>query len=409
MRLPAATDRDHASLVLRRFVERLARRLDRHRIAVVVASVVVALGCAWIGSHIRLASDLTNLLPAATRSVRDLEAVGARARAFGTLKIAIASDDPVQRGRVANALADRIAGFGPQLVAQVARDDGPQLRYGWRNRFLFADLADLRAAHDALRQRIGRANPLFVELDEDEDEAAAPDRLDGVLEKLAAAERAAAHPPPWVSANGHLQQITVQAPFTASDTVSGRALVARIDEAVAEALRDAPAVTVELAGNIAFNLHERDSMLDGMAASAAITVVLCAIALLLYYRSARLVAAMLWALATGVAATFAMALLVVGHLNVITAFLFAIIVGNGLNAGMILVARYLEELRAGADPHGAVAAAMVGALRGTFVASATAAIAYASLIVTDFRGFREFGLIAGIGMALTWLATFTVL
>ena len=40
---------------------------------------------------------------------------------------------------------------------------------------------------------------------------------------------------------------------------------------------------------------------------------------------------------------------------------------------------------------------------------ATAFIAYVSLIITDFRGFREFGAIAGCGMALTWLAAFTVL
>jgi predicted RND superfamily exporter protein len=150
-------------------------------------------------------------------------------------------------------------------------------------------------------------------------------------------------------------------------------------------------------------------VLEGMALSALITIGLCALGLLLYYRSWRLVAAILCALFVGVAATFALAKIVVGNLNIMTAFLFAIVIGNGINAGLLLVARYLEELRAGVEPRRAVGTAMAGAWHGTLAATATAFIAYTSLLITDFRGFREFGAIAGGGMVLTWFAAFTVL
>jgi predicted RND superfamily exporter protein len=124
---------------------------------------------------------------------------------------------------------------------------------------------------------------------------------------------------------------------------------------------------------------------------------------------------MLWALAVGVAATFATAWAMIGHLNVMTAFLFAIVVGNGINAGLILVARFQEELRAHVaageppDASAALTRAIGGALRGTLAATATAGVAYTSLLITDFRGFRQFGAIAGVGMGLTWVTTFTVL
>lgn len=121
---------------------------------------------------------------------------------------------------------------------------------------------------------------------------------------------------------------------------------------------------------------------------------------------------MLWSLAVAVLATFALAELLIGHLNVMTAFLFAIVIGNGIYVSPILVARFLEELRAqgdGGDPKDAIAVAIREAIPGTLAAAATAAIAYASLIITDFRGFRQFGMIGGIGMLLTWITTFTVL
>ena len=62
------------------------------------------------------------------------------------------------------------------------------------------------------------------------------------------------------------------------------------------------------------------------------------------------VAALLAALALGALVTFAFTRLGVGHLNLATAFLAPIVVGNGINFGIILLARYFEERRKTADP-----------------------------------------------------------
>jgi hypothetical protein len=98
----------------------------------------------------------------------------------------------------------------------------------------------------------------------------------------------------------------------------------------------------------------------------------------------------------------------VGHLNSSTGFLFSIVVGNGINFGIIYMARYLEARR---DDD--VAASIAIAHRETWLATLTAAgaatCAYGSLAVTDFRGFKHFGLIGGSGMLLCWLATYLFL
>ena len=52
--------------------------------------------------------------------------------------------------------------------------------------------------------------------------------------------------------------------------------------------------------------------------------------------------------------------------------------------------------------------ALVETFRATFGASAAAAASYATLLLTDFRGFNQFGWIGAIGMLLCWTATYVL-
>jgi len=395
---------------------------------VLVLSAVFAVVGGYLASRMSIRSDLTTLLPPSQPSVVDLTEIQRRARPFGTMHVVIEADDPAARERAGAALAARLAKLPPELVIQFSPDDGPIYRYGWQHRFLFADLADLRAARDALAERIRKGtlgkNPLFIDLDDEPAQTPGSDRWHELEQKLADAEAKAAHPPRRASKDGRLELLVVQTAFPASDAARAGRLTGLIRAAAAEVVREVGSgVRVGLTGNITISMYEHDSVLAGMTKSALITVLLVGLGLVLYYRSGALVLAMLWSLGVGVATTFALAWATIGHLNVMTAFLFAIVVGNGINAGLLLGARYLEELRGSGDPlrgsgdplrgsgdpQDALGRAMAGALRGTLAAVATAAIAYTSLLITDFRGFRQFGAIAGAGMVLTWIATFLVL
>ncbi|MEJ7603439.1 MAG: MMPL family transporter, partial [Kofleriaceae bacterium] len=106
--------------------------------------------------------------------------------------------------------------------------------------------------------------------------------------------------------------------------------------------------------------------------------------------------------------SFGIAAITVGQLNAATAFLGAIIAGNGINYGILLIARYLEERRRH-DFDTALANAIVGTLRPTAVASLGAAIAYGSLAATSFKGFADFAIIGSIGMIVCWIATYLLL
>jgi uncharacterized protein len=110
-----------------------------------------------------------------------------------------------------------------------------------------------------------------------------------------------------------------------------------------------------------------------------------------------------------VALALAFAQLCFGALNTATGFLGAIILGNGINYAIVQMARYEEERRRGVAVAEAMRVALVATWRGTGLAALAAAVAYGSLAFTDFRGFKQFGYIGGVGMMLAWLATLLVL
>ena len=95
---------------------------------------------------------------------------------------------------------------------------------------------------------------------------------------------------------------------------------------------------------------------------------------------------------------FAVAELAFGYLNSSTAFLGSIIIGNGINYAIVLMSRY-EEHRARGERsrRGAALRRWRGTWRGTLVASIAASAAYASLMVTSFRGFYQFGVMGAVG------------
>jgi hypothetical protein len=99
----------------------------------------------------------------------------------------------------------------------------------------------------------------------------------------------------------------------------------------------------------------------------------------------------------------------VDSLNASTAFLGSIIIGNGVNPNIIWLSRYFEERRGGFGVRDAILQAHQNTWLATMIASGAAALAYGSLMITDFRGFRDFGIIGGAGMVFCWLSAITIL
>lgn len=375
-----------------------------------MGSILFVAFAAFGASQLQIFADFSYLLPQDVRSVTDLRAIGKRARVLGTAMVAVEAADPVVRQRAAVMLRDKITLL--PLVSSVTFDDRAKRAYGWQHRWLFADLADLQRARAAIEAKIRQAkldaNPLFVGLD-DEPPSDQGDAADELRERLRKAEAENAARGELVSPDGKLQMMIIRTAFSSGDVERDKQLLADIGRVIDQVRAAVPGTDMGVAGDIVVSVAEHDSILDGVVRATLVTVVLVMLGLIWFFRSGLAVGALSWSLAIGTTATFAFTQLVIGHLNLATAFLSSIVIGNGINVGILVTARYLEELRAGKDGAEALAGALANTVAGTLAAALTAAVAYASLMITVFRGFRDFGVIGGVGILLCWCAAYIAL
>ncbi len=109
-------------------------------------------------------------------------------------------------------------------------------------------------------------------------------------------------------------------------------------------------------------------------------------------------------LVISLALTFGITYLVLGVLNTMTSVLFVILFGLGIDYGIHFYARYLEKRSAGLEIGAALEETYDSSGRAIMTSAVTTAIALFVLIYADFRGFSEFGFIAGIGIVLAYIA-----
>jgi predicted RND superfamily exporter protein len=396
----------------------LARRyvawVKRHTFAIIVAHLALFASALYlIANHLPLFADFSYLLPQDAPAVRDLRRIEARVKASDTALALVMAPSAAERAAAVHELATQIRTFSPALVERVIDDDSEVRAFFKAHRHLFIPLDDLTTAAAALDRRVKAAklaaNPLYIDLDDPAPDDAERDRQQ--LEELRAKRREAEarlDRPSNVSSDGRTAMIQIRTRFRATDAGRGQQLLDQLDAVRDKIVAAHPGVEIGFTGGAITAVAEHRAIFKGMVLSSVITTLLVALVLALYFRSATLLALLIGTLAVATAASFGVAALTVGHLNAATAFLGAIIAGNGVNYGILLIARYLEERRTNVVDD-ALAIAIRGTLRPTLVASAGASIAYGSLAATSFRGFADFAVIGAVGMVLCWLATYGLL
>jgi predicted RND superfamily exporter protein len=396
----------------------LARRLAdlqvRYARAIVLAGAITAALALTVVRGLPLANDWSELLPSTAPSVRDLRAGEGRVGGLSTLTLVVTSRDLAAMQRFAADAAPRLerlaARGGVRRVEWNVRD---YQRFVRAHAALYAPAADLRAFRDALAASIEdarqRANPLYAALD---DPPPDPTRtLARSLARLDAEARGAFPDGYFVHRNRRILLLFLRCDVAGGDAAGGHAIM-NAARAVIDALgpaRYAPDLRVEFAGDVPIATTEHDSVVRELVLATTLTLLLCGLAVYGLFRRARAIAQLGATLAVPVLVTFAFARLAVGHLNTSTAFLGSIIVGNGVNPGIVWLARYFEERRGGATLRDAIATAHANTWAGTLAASCAAALSYGSLAITDFRGFRDFGVIGGVGMLVCWAFTVALL
>ncbi len=297
-------------------------------------------------------------------------------------------------------------------------------------------MRDVRTNRTAEKEFVERHAPLYVDLDDLETiRERVEARRDYEVSKAADLLLDENEPPPDVDMSdirkkyddrtegeqgGHFTSRTLEATMLAVETGSfttgadkDRILLNRVKSDVArlDPSRYGKGLRVGYASDVAINVEELDALEEDLSKSSVLVVVAVMAAIVVYFSWWKSIPVLIPPLLLATVYAFAIASLPpmrITELNSNTAFLGSIIVGNGINVGLVLLARYREERDAGKAVEDALIIAVWGARVGTLAAAAAAGVSYASLLVTEFRGFRQFGYIGGVGMFASWGTAFVL-
>jgi uncharacterized protein len=399
---------------------------------------VLATGGTWLATRLELVTNLGDLLSPEQPSVVELRRLQARMRGFSRVMVVLEGSDPATLRRVADELVPRLRAIGAPLVEGAASGVHETRRFLMPRAGLFLpeqqllELEELVAVEErqAFRRAIGAdltgadstAAADAADGDGDGDAAAGDQRATAsaartierqLLDRIGRVDRYPGGYYQAATATGAAVVVLVKSAVRAGDLPAARATQDRVREVVSATLQEqppgSPPVRVGYAGDLLTSLAEYQLVRRDVLDVGGVGLVLVLGVVLLFFRTARAWVTLALTVGVGCALTFGIAQLTVGHLNVVTAFAFSIVAGNGINFGIIWLARFLDERRAGRSLVRAVRLASERTYGATLTAACAGAAAYAALGLGSVRGFRHFALIGGLGMLMCWLVTYALL
>ena len=390
------------------------RRLSSWQLAhpwwpVVLCAATAALA-ALVATRLELRTRFDQLLPESQPSVLELRRLADRIGGQSNVFVVLEGQDDTLLRSMGDDLALDLRGLGPEWVT--GAEDGVQSSKAYLEprMGLFAELTDLRKLRNDLEARwqweVGQE--VGSNLDDDApppDVTAADIRARLGENRLHEADQ---FPDGYFeSGDRHALIVVAHTAVAPGDLTRARTVLARIRTVVNRVAREG--VRASYAGDLVTGLSEYGAVRSDLIQVGALGIGLVLGVILLFFMRVRALVALGITIAVGLAWTFGATALVIGHLNVATGFLFSIVAGNGINFGIVYMARYFEERRVGKPLGSALAIAQEQTWPSTLTAAVAAAAAYGSLGGTDFRAFKHFAFIGAFGMIACWVASYTLL
>jgi predicted RND superfamily exporter protein len=395
------------------FWDRAARFLIRYSIPVCLVSLLLTVVFLFQVFKLEIRTDFKELLPEKTQSVKDLNRIMDRVGGLGTLSIAIESPDREANIRFVEDLVKNLYSDLGDRIRYVDHSMKPIRDFVSRHIFLYMDLEDLNKVVDEVDQARKRAlirlSPFSFELDPEAERKTfrVPD-----LKESKARGRLEEYPGGYYANPEQTFFAVLIRPKVNVTGIEGNRQFLADTQRLIDRMNPAgyhPQMKIGYAGSVKITLDEYDRIKDDLLGTALLCIGLICLAVFLYFPRVRVILLLGGTLIMAVIWTFGITHLAIGFVTAQTAFLGAIIAGTGINYGIILLARYLEERNRGLQMEEALPLALNTTFHATLAASVTTAVSFAALFAAHIRAFSQFGFIGGVGVILCWLFTFTFL
>ncbi len=433
--------------LFQKFAEGYVRVTSRHPWRSLAVLALFTAVMAVLAAQIKIRTDLRLLLPASASSVQALGLSEQRLGSTDFFTIAFEDSSAEKVGRFQRALADSMGGWKESQWVQYDEDR----RFFERHALMYlpADqLRDLEARLHSMAEASKSFNPFAVDLMKDGPAAPAslegwPNRqvlykqgipmdvVEGLLERLD--KESGSHAAQSSNPNG---SASPSLPDSLQDRMIGWHAEKRVWVGVVIAQLRIPSTEASfaslakargenLSANVqrALNLHlhsavvgayrdpssEIEEINTDMWIASTVAMVLILALLFYYMRRPANVAVVFVPLLVAMVWMMGAAQIVYGRLTVLTSFVLALLSGLGIEYGIHIYSRWMEERRAGHSPETAMSTSLAKSGRSLVSAMAASITCMLAFQVGHFQGFKEFGIVVSLGIFLAFLASVLVL
>lgn len=405
-----------------RIYDRLLHWQRTYPIVFILISLILGGVCAKPAIKLlnTISTDLIHLLPGHYDSVRESDEIGKRFNSRSKLFVIVASPDVDANEKAILALNEYL-----EKDETVEKLEIEKRGYSFfeKSKPYLMDLEDLETARDNLKREIEKSklSSLLIDFEDENGSNNKQENSFSDLVKKYQDKYAAGVASRYLrSDDGTVYAIGV-VPKSADQGIGSLKRFGKHIEAMTAKFdfkQFSPNIEYGFAGAVKTRVEQYDILLEDLARSGAISGTCIFIALFFYYAmfiraktgrfwiirqafsSAVPVTLVFLPMIVSTFAAFAFCSLFFKQLNLVTSFLFSIIFGLGIDIGIHLLARYVQDRAAGIDMIQSHQDVMHHTAKSAATSVITTVASFYVMTLTDFRGFSEFGWIAGNGLLI---------
>ncbi len=374
----------------------------------ILLSLVLTVVGIYFGTRVKLDTDLSRLLPQNSESVRELKILQTKAGGSYDLRLVLEGGPLQNRLDAADAFSKKLQGM-PEFIRSVKYKTPKNFLEKYK--YHLVPLESLEAIHRrVLRERekySDLTDPLGLESSsedkpapsnsssgttssEEESEKAEVDRAKNLIAQLESMS------PYYQTKDGDFLAIRVVPAVDNLDIEKNRAILNQFKDIVKnfEFAKFHPEIKTSIYGSIPEHIARFDSISsDVQFGGIGILIILVVVAL--YFRTIWSLLVLTPPLVTGLAMGLGLTFLFEHTLNSITVFLVLVVFGMGIEFGIHLWARFLDERKA-SSAHESLLETWRTTGRATITSTLALFAGYGLLTISSFQGFAQFGRVAMI-------------
>ena len=390
------------------FVERALGKLALNtfvqpiRASVLILALTIA--AFYAATFIKVDADLIELMPESFQSVQDIEHLKKRFAGVGYV---------VVMGM--NGTREQLIQFADDVVPKL--EALPSVRYVdyqrpvayFEDRALyFLELDDLKTVQERISARMDyerqKRNPLYLDLEEKE-----PPELDfSDIQKNYEGRSDRTFLEAQLGEKYYIDEKTgmicllAKPASMSSDLGFTKVVVSEVQELISsmDLSKYGADFRVGYSGRYTKKIAQQKLFEKDLRYATGIAVLLVLLYLGFHFRRLLAIFLIFIPLLIGLIWTHGYAAILFGTLNILTAFIGAILLGLGIDHGIHLLSRFEHELAEERDLPDAIRNTFSETGRAVIVAGITTTVGFAGLSISEFRAFGEFGSIASVGMIL---------